>query len=291
MNKKILLSSIFALSLGLFAFSQHNHVLCEGIVEENDLYIPVSEFHTMGISEAQFNAVIDELDAFYRPIIASLGGRLDIRRRWSDGTVNASAMRSGSTYVVNMYGGLARHETITSDGFALVVCHELGHHIGGSPKMGSGFSSWASNEGQADYFATLKCLRHVFKDQDNADFVSSNEIDPFLMDSCQSQYNTTEEENLCIRLGMAGASVANLFGALRREGAPPRFNTPDANKVSRTSDAHPGTQCRMDTYFNGALCTEDHQTDVDQQNPETGTCYTRGQFEIGTRPQCWFKPS
>jgi Zn-dependent protease with chaperone function len=54
-----------------------------------------------------------------------------------------------------MFGGLARDPLVTKDGFSAVICHEIGHHIAGAPRKGF---SWASNEGQADYFATTKCL-------------------------------------------------------------------------------------------------------------------------------------
>jgi len=75
-----------------------------------------------------------------------------------------------------MFGGLARHETMTPDGFATVVCHELGHHLGGVPKKFSWFgNSWASNEGQADYFGIMKCLRKMFEHEDNVKIVK--EID------------------------------------------------------------------------------------------------------------------
>ena len=37
-----------------------------------------------------------------------------------------------------MFGGLAGHETITTDAFALVACHELGHHIGGAQRKQAG---------------------------------------------------------------------------------------------------------------------------------------------------------
>lgn len=134
----------------------------QGIVPENDLNISVHAKRTGGISEETFNSVIDEAEELYTSIISGMGGTLEIERNWEDGTVNAYAQRLGSTWKVSMFGGLARHETITRDGFALVVCHEIGHHIGGAPKKVSYWSNpWASNEGQADYFATLKCLSYV----------------------------------------------------------------------------------------------------------------------------------
>ena len=126
----------------------------EGFLPENDLKISVNAKRFGGISEEQFNTVIDKVNDVYAPLVAQEGGTLKIVKNWTDATVNAYAQRQGTTYLVSMFGGLARHETITEDGMALVVCHEIGHHIGGAPKKTWG-SAWASNEGQSDYFATL----------------------------------------------------------------------------------------------------------------------------------------
>jgi hypothetical protein len=215
-----------------------------------------------------------------------------VNRKWDDGTVNASAQRSGRTYVVNMFGGLARHPSITPDGFALVVCHEIGHHIGGAPKIG-GFpwiNRWASNEGQADYFATLKCLRQTFTNEDNAAVISRMTLPSSLVEKCAEVYANEDEKNMCIRLGMAGASVSGLFANMRNQ-PEGRFETPDSNVVSRTDNSHPAYQCRLDTYFQGALCDLPMNEDVSQSDEKVGTCNTSTGHTVGVRPLCWFKPS
>src|SRR4051812_40125480 len=103
-----------------------------GFLPENDFYIPANQKGLNGgLTEAQFNAAIDKVETVYAPIIASAGGKLQIDRNWTDGTVNAYASQVGKTWKVAMFGGLARHNTITEDGMSLVVCHEIGHHVGG----------------------------------------------------------------------------------------------------------------------------------------------------------------
>ena len=138
-----------------------------GFLPENDLYVGVNDKMASDMTEARFNEIIDEVDAVYAPIVKQRGGNLKWARKWDDGTVNASAQRFFTTYQVNMFGGLARHELVTDDAFALVVCHELGHHLGGAPKVGGLMMRWASNEGQSDYFASLKCFRKVYESDNN----------------------------------------------------------------------------------------------------------------------------
>ena len=275
-----------------------------GFVPENDLYIPANAKITTGLTEAQFNAVIDKVESVYSPIISSFGGKLEVERNWSDGTVNAYASQSGKNWKVAMFGGLARHETITEDGFALVICHEIGHHIGGAPKKGGststgggwggnggGASSWASNEGQADYFATLKCLRKVWLNDDNTRIVTTLNAPKYLEDACtKSTKGDKEDKALCIRTSMAGASVSNLFSVLGKLPVA-QFNTPDSKVVSTTDHNHPKAQCRLDTYFQGSLCDISMNEDVSQSDEVKGTCHPSLGYKKGLRPLCWFKPS
>jgi len=278
-----------ALAISLTSFTPHSHTLCDGFVEENDLSIPISVFQTGGITEVEFNEVLDTLTTHFAPVIAARGGTLSINRRWSDATVNASAQRNGSTYLINMYGGLARHPATTRDFFMLVACHELGHHIGGAPKY-SGWTNWASNEGGSDYYATLRCMRTVMPEIENEEYVKNTELDPYLVGKCDSVYPSEAERNLCKRIGMAGIQGGYFFQALRNEPVIPRLDTPDTRVVSRTSDSHPATQCRMDTYFQGALCLHDASVELSETDPTVGTCNESAGFVDGVRSRCWFKP-
>jgi hypothetical protein len=259
-----------------------------GFLPENDLNIPVGLKSAGGISKTQFLSVIDKLEAIYAPIVSNMGGKLKINRKWDDGTVNANATRIGG-WNVNMYGGLARHEAITEDGFALVLCHELGHHLGGAPKVGMFLNRWASNEGQSDYFATLKCLRQLFMNDNNALVVKKLKAPATLVNACANAWPDKTDAAICVRSGMAGASVAGLFAALRNQ-PEAKFETPDANVVKRTDDSHPAHQCRLDTYFQGALCEKSFNEDVSQKDEVKGTCHGSTGHKEGLRPLCWFKP-
>lgn len=263
-----------------------------GFLPENDLRIPVGQ-KVGGITQDQFLAVIDKIEAIYSPVISGLGAKLKINRKWTNATVNANASQSGKTWNVNMYGGLARHSTITEDGFALVLCHEIGHHIGGAPKKAGGFpfKVWASNEGQSDYFANLKCLRQTFLNDDNTTIVSDLEVPKALADACKEANKRNKEDTaLCIRGSMAGKSVAALFSSLRNI-PEAKFDTPDSNVVSKTNDSHPAPQCRLDTYFNGSLCEVGMNEPVSDKDEVQGTCHPSLGNKIGNRPLCWFKPS
>jgi hypothetical protein len=261
----------------------------EGFLPKNDLFLSVDAKGINTITEAKFNAVIDQVESVYSPIVSEYGGKLEVVRKWTDGTVNAYAEQEGNIWKVSMFGGLARHKTITPDGFALVVCHELGHHIGGAPRYAG--DDWASNEGQSDYFATLKCLRRVWQSEDNAAVVAGMTVPTFLAESCAKNWSSVEDQNLCIRGGMAGDSVAKLFGALSWQSSPAKFDTPDSKQVTVTNHNHPATQCRLDTYFQGALCEKSFNEEIGQQEEVSGSCHGSTGQSVGLRPRCWFKPT
>lgn len=260
-----------------------------GFAPKNDMRISKFDKNTNGMTEARFLSIIKRVSDAYAPIVESKGATLDMINNWDDETVNAYAHRDGNVWHVSMFGGLARHPETTDDGFMLVVCHETGHHLGGAPKYGGG-SDWASNEGQADYFGSLKCMKRVLENDDNVSIVAGMTIDAEATKQCQSVYKNASEVALCQRIAMAGKSLGRLLGDLGGN-SNVNFNTPDKKVVKRTNDAHPAAQCRLDTYFGGGLCDKAFSEDVSETSPVPGTCIKKDGYKVGPRPLCWYKPA
>jgi len=85
--------------------------------------------------------------------------------------------------------------------------------------------------------------------------------------------------------------LAGLFRALRNLSAPLAFDTPDTKKASRTNHNHPEPQCRLDTYFAGAICDKDHYADIDNDDVNKNLCARSEGFILEARPLCWYNPS
>ena len=81
---------------------------------------------------------------------------------WNDNRVNAIAYRQGSKQHVSIFGGLLRHQYIQIEGAGLVLAHEIGHHLGGAPRYTTQGLTWASCEGQSDYWGALVAMRNVW---------------------------------------------------------------------------------------------------------------------------------
>lgn len=274
----ILLSSFFTL-LSVKA------IACN-FLPENNLTIPVTK-STSGITEEQYHQAIDKFEARYRPILENIGKKLTIERLWEDPRVNAGTLKKEQEVIIRPYGGFARHPKITSDGYLLVLCHELGHHLGGSPKKNHPEPSWPSTEGQADYYATLKCLRKIFREDDNIAAIREIEVPSVITEKCSLSFKTAWEKALCIRTSMAGIAVAHVMAQTKRE-ENPDVSTPDTSITAMTLDAHPDTQCRLDTYFQGSICEVSSYKPVSSQDEKIGTCHPLNGHELGNRPSCWF---
>ncbi len=264
----------------------------------NNLHLEDGLLRDSKVTEEVFNEIIDQVEAVYKPLIEkNHGAEFTVSRLWDDSTVNASAMQWGGSWEVNMYGGLARRPEITPDGFAMVVCHEVGHHLGGYPFA----SNWASNEGGSDYFATLSCGRLLWKDDYEANARFRSLVDAYPKAQCDTIYRNTQDQNLCYRLMMAGRSTADLLAAL--EGTKNSWNTPDVKVVKSTYHAHPAGQCRLDTYMAGALCAAAFDSNVipgkrlgNARNSAKAelealgvSCGAGARIQFGSRPNCWFK--
>lgn len=284
----------------------HDHSLCFGFVdpetEEQGVSPEEQAFIGGGISQQEFNAVIDEHKNKYDKdgIIQSFNASWTIAKLWTDNTKNANASKRGSRWHINMYGGLARHNTVTKDGFALVLCHETGHLLAGFPAYGgsSNRSSMMGDEGNSDYYATFACANFLWGDQDDINAKARDTVKPTAKEFCDKVYPSDEKaQNLCYR-GVNGAEGLAKFLNGDRDVF---FNKPDTNKVGSTSHRHPKGQCRLDTYMAGAACKKydswKHKAYPTNEN-EMMAQSCSGSYpgdatavkESGFRPRCWFKP-
>jgi len=250
-----------------------------------------------GISQAQFNAVVDRVEKFYKPLVKqTFGAKLTINRRWTDNTVNADASQPSDTnWQVNMYGGLARRPEVTEDGFAMVLCHEVGHHLGGFPFV----QDWAADEGQSDTFATGACAFEIFADSPALSLRATIALPEKQKGLCDKHHSEQNGRDICYRSMVAGKSLADLLAALGRTKA--NFETPDTTVVDTTAHSHPNAQCRLDTYLASALCGpskwdnklipgksfSDRDSLEAQQEAFKHSC--EGDPET-QRPRCWFAP-
>ena len=258
-------------------------------IPENDIRIPVNSSRSNGMKENDFNEVINQFESHYSPIIAGKGKNLVIERLWTDSRLNAEAVQENENWIIKMYGGFARYRTMDKDGLMLVICHEMGHHLGGAPRFTS-ILPWSSVEGQSDYFAATKCLRHVWNNDNNTAIIAPLKIPEALQKICSDNWNQTSDQALCIRIGMASLNVTCILAFIARKPAP-KVDKPVLTGVAKTKQTHNSAQCRLDTLIQGSICSESYLTEFSKDSEVTGSCHRTTGHTVGLRPRCWFKPS
>lgn len=287
--------TLSASAIGLVLSAQ---VARASILPPNDLHLEDNPTILANLTQEEFNLIVNNIVDQYKPLALAHGGKLETKNLWDNNTVNASANQAGNSWVINMYGGLARRPEVTPDGFAMVVCHELGHHLGGFPFV----SGWASNEGQSDYFATQACARKIWSAQGDENAKFRETVGAFEKEKCDTAWQVEAEQNLCYRVAAAGQSLGNLLATLNK-GKLPDFSTPDAKVVRRMQNSHPPAQCRLDTYLRGALCSvtfdetlipgkghpKGHNSTEAEMDANMVSCALGTVVEFAARPACWFK--
>jgi hypothetical protein len=283
-------------------------VLCN-YFPPNKMHFPVRNDGKQ-MTYGQFKKILMATEAIYKPEFARLGlGNFNVVDRWTDDDVNACASISAPCSVlhahpelasahpserfVEIYGGLARHPLLTPEALMVVICHEIGHHLGGYPRYDNNRNPMAT-EGQADYFATSKCSRAVYaalnpKSNQNWAWTNQQRLPADLKAPCLANFPPKSEAAIyCARSSLAALSLAQVLATIGEGPIPTMsFTNKDPHVVKKTFEGHPPAQCRLDTYVAGAVCQVDPQTPFSPTDPNQGACVDRS--KIGARPACWYK--
>ena len=146
----------------------------------------------------------------------SLPGDLTIVFEHQEDRANAELTRAGEALTIRVWGGMLNHALMTEETLLLLLCHEIGHFLGGPPTKSRG--GWSSTEGQADYYSSFQCARSVGLDE-------------------VSFYDSA-------------LNLTRIYSALTFS-PEPRLESCDPVKVVRTNFGYPSVQCRLDTLIAG----------------------------------------
>ena len=294
--KRFTLLTVTALALvGSIAQAQPRSLTESVLMPDNRLDLLDDPSRPANITEDQFNAIIDRAVNIYMPLAELQGAKIRSKKYWTSSTVNASADRQGNDWWVSFYGGLARRPEISLDGFALAICHELGHHFGGFPFYKN--DPWAANEGQSDYYAAEACSRMLWAKDLTENATAAEKVEKAPKESCDKAWAGRADQELCYRITTGAKTLA----AVLAHGSMIGFDTPDPKKVMTTFDGHPAGQCRLDTYFQAALCGSKFdftvipglKTPEGMASPEAEmdagkySCMA-ADMTMGKRPACWY---
>lgn len=238
----------------------------------------------------------NEIKETYSPIAQREGLSLNIKWYPNEPIFNASGMNTDHSWNISIYGGLISKPDLSAEAFRFILCHEMGHVIGGSPRfdlmddrvvLDNSKNGNTSNAGQPDYYAASVCMKLLLKNKDNSKFNSSN-LDPALKLKCENEFKIESEKNLCKRIGSAGLAAMSFLNAYMKTSANLSFATPSKKTAIQMESGHPDFQCRVDTILAGALCNSTPKgissDEADQVNLDCSN------NPVAHRPACWFVP-
>lgn len=244
------------------------------------------------LTEKEFYQFRDRILKEFSPNFARVGRVLRIQASWKDPELNAYAAQKGNESWIYLSGGYARAAYMSRDAYYTVVCHELGHHLGGFPRKDN---SWASAEGQSDYYSTAKCMKQMMKFDSNNRYLAKNlKLPQEIKDLCRKAHRTEDDYFVCLRSAKAAEDYGQMIQFRRTNSDPTRtvnLMLRDPNQVSQTNMSHPAAQCRLDTKLEGALCSINERITFSAVEEEQGACTRSKGYPVGARPACWFASS
>jgi len=239
------------------------------------------------VTEAQSQEVIGRLSALYAQDVAALGGRLDIAElETMRFDAFANQMPNGD-FQVRLTKAVRFQQEMSLDGYTLIACHEIGHHVGGVPLFTNGTMSV---EGEADYFGNLKCMRRYLESLPANELFAAPAPSLDLIARCTKKFSNSTEIQVCARSLQASVDLGRVLDVMSGVAIQPgRLDTPDTSVVSVTFEDHPATQCRVDIYRAGALCQVSLREPVSRMDPNVGVC-TQQIDPAQQRPRCFYSP-
>lgn len=239
-----------------------------------------------GLTEKDFRELVGRVRKVYDPVFAARGYEVEYLLYWDVEEGNAMTSEKDKKAYFLFAGGLLRARYMTKDGFLFAACHEIGHHLGGFPKEKD--LPWCSTEGQADYFANLRCMREILKgDPENA---KARELDlpRNIRKKCEKMFTDEESVNICLRSTKAGEDAFRFLQAKERGGdADSSLFNQILAPVDQTIMRYPEHACRAVTAFRGAIC--DRTGELSDTDETAGVCHKKNGDRAGLRPSCWFK--
>jgi hypothetical protein len=247
------------------------------------------------VNPNELNELKEQIIDLYGSKVEESGATLEINPILISSNAGAYSkkIKAERKWEITIYGGMIQHPLMSQAALGLIICHEIGHFLGGKPyvkgkKLGPILSTTApkemSAEGQADFFATAECGKKLFARLNLPPAHLS--LPSSLVDAC---IKSGTSEKVCNSLVETAKLVSDIYVDLsskidRIQYDPTYYLEKDNTQVPQTLlhvGEYPGLQCRLDTMLAGLSCRLN----------SSGVCYVGESSEVvELRPACWYHP-
>ena len=115
----------------------------------------------LDVTSAEIRMIEDSVTRFETIVLKKLPIDHDIAVRLDplNPRVNAEVVKENGLVAIVVWGGMISHPKMNPATFYLLLCHELGHFLGGPPLKSR--TGWSSTEGQSDYYSAASCVKDL----------------------------------------------------------------------------------------------------------------------------------
>ena len=233
------------------------------------------------VGKADYHKLTQTLDSVYSEQIRSLGGNLKFTLKETALPNAFAAKQTDGTWEVTVTDSLLSLEEQTKSTLAIILCHEVGHFLGGepyvvgiqlTPAVRSRAPKKMSCEGQADYFATSECLKTLTQKIPNLFSDNRGILNPLIAQECN-------QNEACLESMAASHQTVLVYQRILKEmniaeGFFGRLNNDRTDRVLNSVGEYPSLDCRYETFVNGTLCS--------------GLSENECLDAKWARPACWF---
>lgn len=217
----------------------------------NDYEIPIGSQNAGKVTESDFTQITQSfLTHFYIQTFNLSSFYIQPDFNWQSPFLMGGSQldQDKKLFLIHFHGGLARIPGNNKLSMAFVVCHELGHLLGGEPRqIQVPGGEWASCEGQSDDWSTRVCLKKWLNEDP---LLFANEVvAPDSIVRCKGQ----TDEKQCQQLMSAGFIFFKSTLEWMKDSNLPSLLLEDKNTVETTDLNYPNAQCRVDTVAHAAL--------------------------------------
>jgi hypothetical protein len=125
--------------------------------------LPPERIENPSMNRHLFYTLPEQIRSLFREELGKVKYPLSLDLQWESPFLGAGVTFHEEALRLVVFGGTARIKNMTVDAFAALICHELGHVLGGPPYQSIPGSEWSSAEGQSDFFAASQCLPRYYQ--------------------------------------------------------------------------------------------------------------------------------